>query len=102
LVSNAVKFSQANSTVSVEYEELQKWLKIKVIDHGRGIPERFRQSIFERFQQVEASDAQKKGGTGLGLAICKAIVEQHGGNIGVDSSEGQGSTFWFTLPYDRD
>jgi signal transduction histidine kinase len=102
LISNAVKFSPPDSTVSVEFEEMEKWLKIKVIDQGRGIPPRFREAIFERFQQVEAADAQKKGGTGLGLAICKAIVEQHGGTIGVDSVEGEGSTFWFTLPYESD
>ena len=83
-------------------EQADDFLKISVRDYGRGIPARFRESIFERFQQVEASDAKKKGGTGLGLAICKAIIEQHGGNIGVESEEGLGSTFWFTLPRDND
>jgi len=102
LISNAVKFSPADSTVDVEVEELDHWLKFKVVDRGRGVPARFRESIFERFQQVEAADTRKKGGTGLGLAICKAIIEQHGGSIGVDSVEGEGSTFWFTLPYEKE
>ena len=53
---------------------------------------------FERFRQVDPSDAREKGGAGLGLAICKAIVEQHGGSIGVESEEGAGSAFWFRLP----
>ena len=67
-------------------------------DQGRGIPRPYKEAIFERFHQVEASDARQKGGTGLGLAICKAIIEQHHGTIGVESEEGRGSTFWFRLP----
>ncbi len=75
-----------------------EFLEFKVIDRGRGIPPSHINAVFERFQQVEANDAKKKGGTGLGLAICKAIIEEHGGTIGVDSEEGKGSTFWFKLP----
>ena len=74
------------------------FVEVQVIDRGRGIPESFRQRLFQRFQQVEASDAKKKGGTGLGLAICKGIIEQHGGSIGVESEEGRGSMFWFRVP----
>jgi PAS domain S-box-containing protein len=70
----------------------------KVQDQGRGIPADKLESIFERFHQVDASDSRKKGGTGLGLAICRSIVQQHGGRIWVESTLGEGSTFYFTLP----
>ncbi|MEB3831348.1 PAS domain S-box protein [Phormidium sp. CCY1219] len=67
-------------------------------DRGRGIPPEKLESIFERFQQVDASDSRKKGGTGLGLAICRSIVEHHGGRIWAASVVGEGSSFYFTLP----
>ncbi|KOP22963.1 transcriptional regulator [Hapalosiphon sp. MRB220] len=67
-------------------------------DTGRGIPSNKLESIFERFQQVDSSDSRNHEGTGLGLAICKSIVEQHGGQIWVDSQLGEGSTFYFTIP----
>ncbi|HEY9681880.1 MAG TPA: PAS domain S-box protein, partial [Oculatellaceae cyanobacterium] len=98
LVSNAVKFSPKGETVTVSVEEIPNWIEVKVVDRGRGIPEKFKGLLFQRFQQVEASDAKKKGGTGLGLAICKGIIEAHGGTIGVESEEGKGSCFWFRIP----
>ncbi len=98
-LSNAIKYSPADSRVTIAVASPQpNVLEFKVIDRGRGIPPSHINAVFERFQQVEANDAKKKGGTGLGLAICKAIIEEHGGTIGVDSEEGKGSTFWFKLP----
>lgn len=69
-----------------------------VEDKGRGIPTDKLETIFERFQQVDASDSRKKGGTGLGLAICRHIIEQHEGKIWVESVYGEGSTFYFSIP----
>ncbi len=100
LFSNAVKFSPKGSTVTVTASEDPEGVEIKVSDQGRGVPARFKESIFERFQQVESADGKPGGGTGLGLAICRAIVERHGGTIGVDSEEGRGSTFWVRLPHE--
>jgi PAS domain S-box-containing protein len=98
LVSNAVKFSDKGQTVRIEVAEIPNWVEVKIVDHGRGIPAKYKNLLFHRFQQVEHADAKKKGGTGLGLAICKGIIEQHGGSIGVESEEGKGSTFWFRIP----
>jgi len=98
LLSNAIKFSPKSELVSVTSLEVDGWAELRVQDRGRGIPESYREAIFERFQQVESSDSRHKGGSGLGLAICKAIVEQHGGRIGVESERGKGSTFHFRIP----
>jgi signal transduction histidine kinase len=98
LLSNAIKFSPENGVVSVSVCDQQDVVEVSVRDQGRGVPERFQEIIFERFRQVNEADHSEKGGTGLGLPICKAMIEQHGGRIGVRSEEGRGSEFWFTLP----
>jgi PAS domain S-box-containing protein len=100
LISNAVAFSPPGASVTVRVSPAQAAgrSRLSVTDRGPGIPEELRRLLFGKFQQLDGSDARKKGGTGLGLAICKAIVELHGGAIGVDSDVGHGSTFWFELP----
>ncbi|MGB5963815.1 MAG: ATP-binding protein [Coleofasciculaceae cyanobacterium] len=98
LLSNAIKFSAANSAISIFAEVQDDWVLFKVKDQGRGIPSDQLELIFRRFQQVDASDSRSKGGTGLGLAICQSIVEQHGGQIWVESVLNSGSIFYFTLP----
>ncbi len=99
LLSNAIKFSPKGGEVSIDVDKLPHSVRVNVRDRGRGVPEKMRESIFERFKQVELNDERKKGGSGLGLAICKAIVERHGGKIGVEPGEDEvGSVFWFTLP----
>ncbi|MFZ4676044.1 MAG: sensor histidine kinase [Nodosilinea sp.] len=101
LLSNAIKFSYPGETVGVRAElgagEPSSVL-FTVRDHGRGIPADKLGLIFDRFQQVDASDSRRRGGTGLGLAICKRIVQQHQGRIWVESQVGQGSTFYVALP----
>jgi len=98
LISNAIKFSPPGSRVHVSCTHHDGEVLFQVEDQGRGIPAENLESIFERFQQVNASDSRDKGGTGLGLAICRSIVEQHDGRIWAQSTPGQGSTFSFVLP----
>lgn len=98
LLSNALKFSPAHGQIEITVEQGAGFVKVWVKDQGRGVPEELRESIFERFKQVKTEDATEHQGTGLGLPICKAIVEQHGGQIGVEPIATGGSAFWFTLP----
>lgn len=106
LLSNAVKFSPAQSEIVtrtrvVEAPGISRHLLIEVVDRGPGIPLEQRESIFERFRQVEPKRSVEKKGTGLGLAISKTIAEQHGGSVGVESEVGKGSTFYIRLPENR-
>ena len=98
LVGNAIKFSPRSTTVEVSAQLEGDHVRFAVEDHGQGIPADQLETVFERFQQVDASDSRAKGGTGLGLAICRTIVEQHGGRIWAESVLGAGTTFSFTLP----
>lgn len=97
-LSNAIKFSPAGSQILISASKEPRMTKISVTDKGRGVPIHFKDKIFDRFQQVELADSRFRGGTGLGLAVCKAIVQAHEGEIGVDSVEGEGSTFWIKIP----
>ncbi|HEY9633453.1 MAG TPA: PAS domain S-box protein [Coleofasciculaceae cyanobacterium] len=118
LLSNAIKFSHAGGTVWLTAElgnpeessslptphslSSTPYITFQVKDQGRGIPADKLETIFERFQQVDASDSRHHDGTGLGLAICRSIVQQHGGHIWAESTVGEGSTFYFTLPILRE
>lgn len=98
LLGNAVKFSPTGSTITVSVKPERDNVVFSVADQGRGIPSDKLDTIFERFQQVDASDSREKGGSGLGLAICRTIVRQHGGEIRVESEVGRGSTFKVIIP----
>ncbi len=119
LIGNAIKFSAPGKAIHLSVRPYVKPARARapsdvprrphqvkpstlalfsVQDSGQGIPTHKLTSIFERFQQVDSSDSRKKGGTGLGLAICRQIVEQHGGQIWVESQIGVGSRFCFTVP----
>ncbi|MCC6977461.1 MAG: PAS domain S-box protein [Candidatus Melainabacteria bacterium] len=100
LMSNAVKFSPDGEVVTIGSNMKEGTLdrvEVYVEDHGRGIPRDQLERIFDRFAQVETTDATEKGGTGLGLAICKAIVEAHEGSIDATSEVGKGTRFTITL-----
>jgi PAS domain S-box-containing protein len=101
LVSNAIKFSPAESAVEVEVTAIANTVVFAVHNEGPGIPSADRARLFARFQQLDSGDNRRRGGTGLGLAISKAIVEQHGGRIGVRSEPEVRTTFWFEIPMRR-
>lgn len=94
LLTNAIKFTTKGS-IRLGYEIHGKMLYFYVADTGCGFPESQKQKVFERFVRLDSA----KPGTGQGLAICRTIVEKMGGCIGVESEEGKGSCFWFTIPY---
>ena len=106
LVGNAVKFT-AHSQILIDVEsesrdELSPHVRVSVQDTGCGIPTEKVGALFQKFSQADSSTTRKYGGTGLGLAISKQLTELMGGSIGVRSTLGEGSTFWFTLPLELD
>jgi signal transduction histidine kinase len=100
LLSNAIKFSQRGMTVRLSAAQKDSSIYFEIVDTGCGIADTEKDDVFEAFFQ--GSTKGSSAGTGLGLAICKSIVERHGGSMGVISSAGKGSTFWFTLPVTAD
>jgi len=98
LMDNAIKFNKEKGFVRIYGEEINGKVKITVEDSGIGIPEKDIPRIFERFYRVDKARSRELGGTGLGLSIVKHIIELHGGMVGVESTEGFGSKFYFLLP----
>lgn len=98
LLSNAAKFSPPGGAVEVELALRDGCARVSVVDHGEGVPPEFRDRMFQRFAQADASDRRTRGGTGLGLSICRSIVEAHGGHIGFTSEPGVRTEFYFELP----
>ncbi len=98
LVANAVHYSEPESTVLVTTKGVERFVEISVVDQGIGIPSVEIDRIFERFYRVDPARHRSTGGTGLGLSIVKHVAATHGGDVGVWSVEGQGSTFTLTLP----
>jgi len=98
LLSNAIKFSSAGQAVLIQLIIHEDRIRFEVQDQGCGIPDNFRNRIFEKFSQADGSTSRKVEGTGLGLNICKTIINAHHGEIGFDSEPEQGALFWFELP----
>jgi signal transduction histidine kinase len=99
LLSNALKFTPDPGEIRIAIETERAGVRVSVADTGPGIAAEYHQKIFEKFPEVEASPvAGRHTSTGLGLAFCRLAVEAHGGQLGVESEQGRGSTFWFALP----
>lgn len=98
LLDNAIKFNREGGQVTVRAETRERLVKILIEDTGAGIAPRHLARVFERFYRVDKARSREMGGTGLGLSIVKHIIEAHGGSLGVESVEGQGSVFYFSLP----
>ena len=102
LVNNAIKYTEKGSVrleVSLVERAGKKYIQFDVMDTGIGISKEQQKEIFEKFYQVDTSSTRKHEGVGLGLSICKPIVEAMSGNIGMELTLGEGSHFWFNLPY---
>jgi signal transduction histidine kinase len=103
LINNAIKFSKDGRTIYVTAKLLKHRsqpaeVEFQVIDEGPGIPEEKIDTIFDKFTQVGTGSEGERTGSGLGLAICKALVQAHKGRIGVTSTVGEGTAFWFRIP----
>jgi two-component system phosphate regulon sensor histidine kinase PhoR len=99
LVDNAIKYCPPGTRITTRTRRDGDNVRISIEDTGPGIDQRHLPRLFERFYRVDPGRSREQGGTGLGLSIVKHLVEAMGGDVGVDSPFGQGTTFWFTVPH---
>ncbi|MDN6029335.1 MAG: cell wall metabolism sensor histidine kinase WalK [Lactobacillus sp.] len=100
IINNAIKYSPDGGLITVRLVQNQNRVVLSISDQGLGIPRKDLDKIFDRFYRVDKARSRAQGGTGLGLAIAKEIIEAHQGRLWADSSEGKGSTFFISLPYE--
>lgn len=100
IMNNAIKYSPDGGEITCRLLETHKHVILSISDEGLGVPKKDLTHIFDRFFRVDKARSRAQGGTGLGLAISKEVVEMHKGKIWLDSSEGKGSTFYISLPYE--
>jgi signal transduction histidine kinase len=98
LISNAIKFSSTGAVINVKLEALENKVRIRVEDHGIGIPDKLKDKVFDMFTEARRTGTAGEQTFGLGLAISRQIIEAHGGTIWFESSPGKGSTFYIELP----
>lgn len=99
LISNAIKYGAKHDRIIIDTEiTKENMIRISITDHGDGVPDDFRQRIFDKFSQADSSNTRKLPGSGLGLSIVKSIITEHNGNIGFSSEPKKGSCFYFELP----
>ena len=100
LLSNASKYGPTDEPIELTLDVPQDVLRVSVADHGSGIPLDERENLFRRFIRLDEENNTQYG-VGLGLSVVKAIVESHGGSVGLDERVGGGSVFWFTIPLEE-
>lgn len=101
VLNNSIKYSGGDSTIKTLVEKYNDMVKIQIVDNGVGIPSKDLPRIFERFYRVDKARSRQLGGTGLGLSIAKEIIENHGGNISLESEEGKGTRVMILLPIEN-
>ncbi|MEJ2371972.1 MAG: ATP-binding protein, partial [Gemmatimonadales bacterium] len=98
LLENAARYAPDGSEIEVRAEKEASGLRVQITDSGPGIPPVHQERVFERFYRVDPARSREQGGTGLGLAIVKHLVKAQGGDVGIVSDIGAGTTVWFTIP----
>jgi signal transduction histidine kinase len=101
LISNALKFSPAQSKIIIKTVKKEFCVRVDVVDFGMGIPKEFQPQIFQKFTQADSSSSRQAQGSGLGLAICRSLIALHDGTIGFEPNNSSGANFWFEIPLYR-